>query len=56
MTLQCLQNSKQKQRKKDLFFKEYRNKWSTIFGRMTIRQEDKLWEMWIRPTSKMNKF
>ena len=32
---------------KTLFFREYRNKWSRIFGRMTMKQENELWDMWM---------
>jgi len=30
----------------------YRYKWSRIFGKMSKKQEDKLWEMWKRPNEK----
>ena len=40
------------ERDKTFFFREYRNKWSRIFGRMTLKQENELWDMWIRPKSK----
>jgi hypothetical protein len=36
----------QEQRKKNLFFEEYRTKWSKIFGRMDEKLENKLWEYW----------
>ena len=35
------------QREKDKFFRLYRHKWSRVFGRMTLKQENQLWEMWI---------
>ena len=43
------------QREKDNFFRSYRNKWSRIFGRMTLKQENELWEMWKRGKDKDGK-
>ena len=40
------------QREKDKFFRSYRNKWSRIFGRMTMKQENELWDMWMNREKK----
>jgi len=40
------------EREKTLFFREYRNKWSRIFGRMTLKQENDLWDMWMKREKK----
>ena len=40
------------QREKDKFFRSYRNKWSRIFGRMTLKQENELWDMWMNREKK----
>ena len=35
------------EREKKTFFKQYRQKWHHIFGKMTRKQEDELWKLWI---------
>ena len=37
---------KARQIMKDQFFKEYRAKWSKIFGKMSEKEENKIWELW----------
>ena len=40
------------QREKAKFFRQYRDRWAKIFGKMSMKQENELWEMWIRPNEK----
>ena len=40
------------EREKNKFFKEYRLRWYKVFGKMTRKQENTLWDYWNERTSR----
>ena len=39
----------QEQKKKDIFFRDYRRKWSRIFGPMSAEEENWILTLWTNP-------